>query len=109
MSTLAVDFDGVLHDDSRRGTDPSVNQLGPPLEGAKNAICYLRNEKNHKIIIYSVKPPDIIEDWLRYFDIPFDRITTQKPVADIYIDDKALHFRNWPDAFVQLAYRGIDV
>ena len=97
MSTLAIDFDGVLHDDKHPLEGKS---LGPPIQDARNAICYLRNELGHKIIIFSVKPPDIIEDWLHYYEIPFDRITMQKPIADLYLDDKAVRFSSW-DIFLR--------
>jgi hypothetical protein len=102
MALLAIDFDGVIHDHLAPPLEGKV--LGPPIEGARNSICELRNERRHKIIIYSVKPPDIIEDWLNFFEIPFDRITNMKPTADIYIDDKGLRFHSWPLTMAALEY-----
>jgi len=101
MAVLAIDFDGVIHDDA----NPLEGKtLGPPIEGAQAAIRLLRNEQGHKIIVFSVKPPDIIEDWLRYYDIPFDKITNIKPNADAYIDDKAVRFFNWNMLIKSLDY-----
>lgn len=93
MSVLALDFDGVLHD-FRNPLEGKT--LGLPLPGAKDAVCRLRQEEGHTIIIFSVKPPSLIEEWMRYYDIPFDRITTLKPEADLYIDDKGMRFHDWP-------------
>jgi phosphoglycolate phosphatase-like HAD superfamily hydrolase len=91
MAILAIDFDGVLHDHLHPAEG---GVLGAPIEGAKASMRLLR-EQGHKLVIFSVKPPDIIDDWCRNFDIPFDRITTLKPEADAYIDDKAIRFFNW--------------
>ena len=89
MATLAIDFDHVIHLPSEGG------KMGDEVGGAKSAIRKLRNEDGHKIIIYSCKPPEVIEPWMRNHDIPFDRITTMKPNADIYIDDKGFRFQSW--------------
>lgn len=101
MATLAIDFDGVIHNDK----EPVEGKtLGLPIEGAKEALRKLKNEDGHKIIIFSVKPPNVIEDWMRHFDIPYDRITTLKPEADLYIDDKALRFFTWSLTLASIVY-----
>lgn len=102
MATLAIDFDHVIHQPAEGGL------MGEEIEGAKAAICKLRNEDGHKIVIFSCKPPDLIEDWMRNHDIPFDRITTMKPEADVYIDDKALRFHNWTLTLAALKFNLVE-
>jgi len=102
MAILAIDFDNVLHDPTRVAEG---KVLGPPMEGARDAICLLRNEMGHTIVVFSVKPPEVIAPWMGYFDIPYDRITNQKPIADLYLDDKGCRFYNWEEFLAhQLPY-----
>ena len=101
MAILAVDFDGVLHDHAH----PKVGHtMGPPVEGAKGAINALLRA-GHKIIIHTVWPPDrhhVILDWLEFYEFPPLPITNIKPVADAYIDDKAIRFDSWPEAMLDI-------
>lgn len=92
---LAIDYDGVIHDHKN---PPSGRKLGPPIVGAKEALIGFKKQ-GHKIIIHTVwgtpegKPT--IAKWFEYFQIPYDQITNIKPNADLYIDDKAVHFTTW--------------
>jgi hypothetical protein len=93
---LAIDFDGVIHDPKRV---PPKHRMGVPIDGAIKAMQQLR-QAGHVLIIYTVRGNSeggirSCEDWLNYFDIPFDRVTAYKPNADIYIDDKAIRFETW--------------
>lgn len=96
MTVLAVDFDGVIHDPTHR--DPG-KKMGKPVPGAKQALCLFR-EQGHEIIVHTIRATipaksKHVEDWLDYFDIPWDQVTAVKPDADFFIDDKALHFKDW--------------
>jgi len=101
--TVAVDFDGVLHGYSRGFGDGSI--YDPPVPGAREAMEALR-EQGHKIYIFSTRSNKIyrrknnidqdeaMQDWLNAHEIPFDKIWTYgKPMADVYIDDRAIGFR----------------
>jgi hypothetical protein len=98
--TLVIDFDGtiVVH---------NFPFIGPIMPFAKAAIAALYEDFN--IIISSCRNnPEVrmqgsvdtlhaMEDWLIENDIKFDHIDTGKtgkPIADYYIDDKAIHFGN---------------
>lgn len=92
---LAIDFDGVLHDPDKvfKG-----QKMGVPVDGAVQAMKILY--KQHFLIIHTTrattdKSIEAVHKWLRYFDIPFGRITSTKPDADYYIDNKAIAFTNW--------------
>lgn len=89
---IAIDFDGVIHD---KENPVEGRRMGPPMEGAKQAIEHL--VKEFIIVIHSVwaDKPKVIEDWMNYYEIPYDEVSNIKPNAKFYIDDKAIHFNNW--------------
>lgn len=96
---IAVDFDDVIHDPKKvlKGY-----KMGVPVEGALEALKQLHMEGNI-VIIHSVwadtdKKREAMSAWCRYFGVPYDFITNIKPVADLYLDNKAYRFRTWPDA-----------
>lgn len=94
---LAIDFDGVIHDSEHPAPG---RRMGPPIEGAKEKIRAFKTA-GHEIIIHTVRGNDAgahhVADWMDYFGIPYDRITDKKPVADIYLDDKAVRFTSWKE------------
>ena len=100
---IAIDFDGTIHD---WNNPVPGRQMGPPMPGARDA---LRNFKasRHTIYIFTVRggPENRkhVEDWLRYYDIPFDFVTNIKIPADWYIDDRAIHFTNWVEAQLRVS------
>ena len=96
MAVLAIDFDEVLHDSKH----PKPGRtMGPPIEGAKEAMDLLRAQ-GHRLVIHTVRGgrPKHVEDWLDYYKIPFDVVTDIKVDAACYLDDKALKFTDWKKA-----------
>lgn len=93
---LAIDLDDVIHD--THNVLPGY-KMGQPIQGAVRALQQLHSEGNQIIIhtVWADSPQKIkaISDWLDYFNIPHANITNRKPLADFYIDDKALRFINW--------------
>lgn len=96
---IAVDFDGVIH--QRSGT---YGKMGEPVEGARDALIRLRKQ-GHTLIVHTVRgdSPDHVAQWLDKYKFPVMLVTRQKPVADVYLDDKALHFDNWRHVLEMLA------
>lgn len=91
---FAIDFDGVVHDH----THPIPGRrMGVPVEGAKEALERLSHQG--EIIIFSVHAgePKHIEDWMKYYQIPYTHVTNIKPQASIYIDDNGYHFTSWKE------------
>lgn len=93
---LAIDFDGVIHDIKH---PVPGRRMGPPMDGAKEALDEFASE-GYKIIIFTVRAGTkssvkAVEDWLNYYIIPFDEVTNIKPNADVFIDDRAIHFISW--------------
>lgn len=90
-----MDFDDVIHDTA---AVPPGHKMGPPVDGALDAIRYL-TALGHHVTICTARGPDLdhIQDWLVYFDFPLLTVTRTKPQADVYLDDKAIRFTTWAD------------
>lgn len=93
---IALDFDGTIHDplNVKKGY-----KMGQPIPGSAEAIKYLQG-KGHEIIIFPTWADNqqrrkAIVDWLNYFNVPFDDITSVKPEADFYVDNNAIRFESW--------------
>ena len=102
---LAIDFDGVIHKNSKGYHDGTV--YDDPIEGSYEALEIL--SKKYNLIIFSAKAlpdrplvngktgVDLIWEWLEKHNIKqfISDVVSQKPRAVYYIDDKAIHFTNW--------------
>ena len=88
-----IDMDGVICEERttfERG-------LAKPIEGAVEALVNLHN-KGHFIIIYTSRGWQeylSTKTWLDSYDIPYDLLLMAKPIYDVYIDDRAIHFTDW--------------
>lgn len=122
MKTVAIDFDGVIHDYREGWKDGSV--YGEPTVGSFSAIeAFL--QMGCTVVIFSTRNPHQIKEWmdeqLRYHihsvvfqtvasdgkwtEYPFWNssrtvlITNLKPAAYVYIDDRAVKYTNWLEDF----------
>ena len=98
--TIMVDLDGVICTEERTFERP----LAEPIAGAREALQQLR-AAGHTIIIYTARNwPEyrVTKKWLDDHGFEYDGLHMGKPVADIWIDDRALRFTNWNDVLVQL-------
>lgn len=103
--TIAIDFDGVIHDDHLGFNDGTI--YGLPIDNALTSIKKL--SEKYKLIIYTCKANpkrplinsktgiDLIWNWLDQHKISnfIDDVIWGKPNAAIYIDDKGYRFQNW--------------
>lgn len=100
---ICVDFDGVIHDDSLGWNN---GKLGKVLPGSVGAMAHLK-DSGHTIIIFTCRK-DIPElrQWLDTNNIEYhyinenpdqpDNCNQGKPIADVYIDDRAIrHEGDW--------------
>lgn len=108
--TICVDFDGVIADYSQgfQGQDT----FGDPLAGAVEALNQLK-ENGWKVIIFTTrKATPAFKQYLKDHGITYDEINENseqpkganpgKPIADCYLDDRALRFTSWEQALEEL-------
>lgn len=110
--TIAIDFDGVIHQYSKGFADGSI--YDPPVPGAARFIYDCMFEKNWSVFILSTRDPAQIKNWIENKlyqgkDLPFQvtiipygqkfwnvrknlGITNRKIAAHVYLDDRAVRF-----------------
>lgn len=105
---IAIDFDGVIHDFNRGYHDGTC--YGDPIPGAIDAIKYLASKFHIVIFTAKAKPnrplvqgktgKQLVEEWLEKHGVLscVKEITSEKPRAWLYIDDKGYRFSSWKDA-----------
>lgn len=114
---IAVDFDGVVHNDFLGYHDGSI--YGPVM---KDSEIYLKAlSANYSVVIHTAKARSdrplinnkdgktLVRDWLREHDLLqfVTEITAVKPRAILYIDDKAIRFQTWQKTELELRDLGI--
>lgn len=106
-TVIAIDFDGVIHDAHQGWGDGTC--YGDPLPGSIEAIKKLA--ETYDIVIFTAKAkPDrplvdgktgamLVREWFIKYDILdcIKSITSEKPRAELYIDDNGYRFVNWND------------
>jgi hypothetical protein len=106
-TTLAIDFDGVIHNADKGWHDGTC--YGDPLPGSIDAIKTL--SETYDIIIFTAKAkPDrplvngktgveLVQEWFQKHNILelISDVTSEKPRAELYIDDNGYRFQNWND------------
>lgn len=112
---LAIDFDGVIHKNSKGFHDGTV--YDEPVLGTIDALKHL--SKKYDIVIFSAKAKkdrplingktgeELIWDWLVKYGLNhyIKEVTAEKPRAVYYIDDKAIQFTNWEDTLNEITNR----
>ena len=109
---VAIDFDGVIHGNSKGFHDGTV--YDEPIEGSLEAIKEL-HKKGFAIVVFTAKAkPDrplvngktgaeLVWDWLADKGVSsyINEVTSEKPRAIAYIDDKGLRFTDWATTLKQ--------
>ena len=109
---IGIDFDGVIHRNSKGFFDGTVYDV--PIEGVYEALQTI--SKNYTIIVYSAKARkdrmliknktgvELIWEWLKKYKLDkfVTDVTSEKPRAVCYIDDKAFRFTTWSKSLKEL-------
>ena len=117
LTNIAIDFDGVIHKSSLGYFDGTI--YGEPIEGAKDALEEL--SARYTIVIHTCKARkdrglvngktgiELVWEWLHEHDMAqfISKVTSDKPRAVAYIDDKSIRFKNWVDTMESLENEGI--
>lgn len=102
---IGIDFDGVIHSCSKGYYDGTI--YDDPIEGSYEALESL--SKKYTVIVYTCKAkPDrglvngktgiqLVWEWLEKNNMSqfVSKVTSEKPRAVAYIDDKAYRFTDW--------------
>lgn len=115
---IAVDFDSTLY------PWRPIYEQPDPLPGAVEAMQRLKRAGYRLVIFTSRLSPtwlesagytasdqrDLIEGMLRRDGIPFDEVTSEKLPAEVYVDDRAIRFRDgeWPAIADWILFAGGD-
>lgn len=92
--TIALDFDGVLHEYKQREENfPTPG--GRPVPGAKDAVAWMG--QRYSLVIFSARANEpggveAIEKWLAHWEFPAIPVSLEKPEAEIYVDDRGYRF-----------------
>lgn len=102
---IGVDFDGVIHKCSKGYYDGSI--YDEPIQGSFEALKKL--SEKYTVIVYTCKAkPDrglvngktgteLVWQWLKNHNMAqfVSKVTSEKPRAVAYIDDKSIKFKEW--------------
>jgi ribonucleotide monophosphatase NagD (HAD superfamily) len=98
--SIMVDLDGVVSTEERVFDRP----LAKLIPGAREALRELK-DAGHTIVLYTARgwaEYNYTKAWLDQHDIPYDAIQMGKPIAHVWIDDRAIHFRDWQQTLGEL-------
>ena len=104
-TNIGIDFDGVIHSASKGFHDGTI--YDNPVEGSAEALKKISSKYN--VIIYTCKARsdrglingktgvELVWEWLQKHDMSkyVTKVTSEKPRAVAYIDDKGYNFKNW--------------
>lgn len=104
--TIAIDFDGTIHKYSKGFFDGTI--YDDPVDGAFEAIANFM-QLGYKVVVFTAREdsslPDVISWCFKWFNeygiIPTEdnfSVTNKKPMAAVYIDDRAVRFQSWDQA-----------
>ena len=106
--TIFVDLDGVLATEERTFDRP----LAAPLPGARDALAAL-HAAGRTVVVYTGRGwPEYryTKQWLDEHGFQYDALLMGKPIADVWIDDRAIRHTGWADTLQQLAqHAGVNV
>ena len=107
LKNIAVDFDGVIHKNSKGYHDGTI--YDEPIEGSKESLEKL--SKDYDVVLFTCKAkPDrglvngktgtqLVWEWLEEHNMAqfVTKVTAEKPRAVQYIDDKGIKFTSWEE------------
>jgi len=102
--TIMVDLDGVLCSEEAFFDRP----LAEPIAGAQAALRKLR-AAGYVVVVYTARgwgEYPMTRRWLDEHGFEYDGLHMGKPIADVWIDDRAVRFTDWTGVLGQLGLDG---
>jgi histidinol phosphatase-like enzyme len=101
--TVVFDFDGVIHSYTSGWMGPGVI-LDLPVPGIRESIAEIR-EAGYEVVVVSTRCAVLdglraVEGYLDRHGIIVDNILMEKPLALVYIDDRAICFDGHPETLL---------
>ena len=95
-TTICLDFDGVIHKRTGEWMGPTVFN-GDLIPGAQEGIDRMRGGMGYRVLVHSARcnssdAAGAIEDYLGAAGIAVDGVVALKPLANVYVDDRAVRF-----------------
>jgi len=97
---IVIDLDGTILEEK----DQQERLRAAPVPGAVEAVNTLY-EMGHTIIIYTARTYRELEltlNQLKRFGVKYHHLVLGKPVADIFVDDRAVSFTGWATIWDEL-------
>ena len=103
--TIVFDFDGVIN--PYRGHRDGYDLIEAPVEGIREVIEALR--RSYQVVVMSARAGTVkgqaqILDYLAEHGIVVDNVTSTKPPALVYIDDRGLKFEGTTKGLLEQIY-----
>lgn len=99
--TVAVDLDGVLHWYRRGWHDGTL--YDEPTPGSRRAMAEL--SLRYDLVVFTCREDiEAVWAWLRKHKLDgfFKEVTNRKPLAEFYVDDRAVRFESWEQALAEM-------
>jgi uncharacterized HAD superfamily protein len=101
--TIIIDIDGTI----AVPVEPYANGKYPQCETIEDAVESVNElfDAGHTIIFHTARPKIdcyITAKWLQKHGFKYHKLVMDKPLGDIYVDDKGFKFKNWKEAMKQL-------
>jgi hypothetical protein len=95
--TIALDFDGVIHD--YHGWNDG--KLGRPIDNSFAGVQSLLG-RGLKVIIFTTRDKESVRGWLATWNFPDLEVTNEKPPWLVLLDDRAVCFEGtWSAELVE--------
>jgi len=114
---LGIDFDKVIHKCSKGYYDGTI--YDEPVEGVETAlkklsetytlICFTAKAKPDRGLVNGKTGTQLVWEWLEKYNLSqyISKVTSEKPRAIAYIDDKGIRFTDWNSCMQELQLKNI--